>query len=102
MNAPLRQYSTLSEAVQKHTPSQHPDRDRTKIINHFAKKFPSATHAVLFVNLDFGSSHLGDWTVMVVGPGQTYSSLAEVEGSHLHDLPSMRQYPVAYVELKGT
>ena len=101
MNTTLKEYATLSEAIKEHTPAENPDQAGTKIVNHFTKRFPDATHAVLFVNLDFNSSKFGAWTVMVIGPNQTYKELADVEGSHLHDLPSQRQYPVAYVALKG-
>lgn len=52
-----------------------------------------ATAVVLFENVDLCSSHLGERTAMVVGPTCTYKTVADCEGHHLHDLPSMRQYP---------
>jgi hypothetical protein len=57
------------------------------------------THLVLFENQDLWSSQLGEKTAMAVGPGCTYGTPDEVSGRHLHDLPSMRQYPVAVVDL---
>jgi predicted YcjX-like family ATPase len=97
----IPKYNTLTEAIEAHVKMPRPDQAATKILRHFEKRFPDATHAVLFVNLDFSSSQFGHWTVMVVGPGQTYKKIEDVDGSWLHDLPSMRQYPSAYVELKG-
>jgi hypothetical protein len=37
---------------------------------------------------------------MAVGPDNTYKNLEEIDGKHLNDLPSLRQYPVAAIELK--
>lgn len=97
----LKEYPTLSEAIQEHTPAENPDQAGTKIVKHFADKFPDATNAVLFVNLDFSSSQFGAWTVMAVGPNQTCKTVEEIAGRHLNDLPSQRQYPVAFVALRG-
>ena len=55
-----------------------------------------ASHLVAFENLMMDSSALGQRTVLCVGPGCTYESPEECEGHHLNDLPSQRQYPVAY------
>lgn len=97
----LKHYTTLTEAIKAHTPAKNPDQAGTKIIRHLAEKNPGAEYAVLFVNQDLSSSKFGSWTVMVVGKDQTYKTLAEVESTHLFDLPSQRQYPIAYVELGG-
>ena len=97
----MKYYTTLSQAISEHTPSKCPDRDGTKIVKHLLNKFPLATHAVLFVNQDFSSPEFGRWTVMAIGPNQTYKTTADVEGSWLNDLPSQRQYPIAYTDLKG-
>lgn len=56
-----------------------------------------ATHVVLMECHDFSSSHLGERTALCVGPECTYT-LESIKGHHLHDLPSMRQYPAAYCE----
>lgn len=52
-----------------------------------------ATHVVLLENVDFNSSRFGDRTCCMVGPGCTYKTPEDWDGHHLHDLPSMRQYP---------
>lgn len=100
MIATLTKYPTLTEALAANTPSANPDQDATKIIKKLAQTQPKATQAVLFVNHDFSSSKFGAWTVMAVGPNQTYKTVEDVHGSHLFDLPSQRQYPVAYVDLE--
>jgi hypothetical protein len=97
----IQKFNTLTEALVAHTSLPRPDQAATKILKHFEKRFPDDTHAVIFVNLDFSSSQFGHWTVMVVGPTETYKTLTDIDGSWLHDLPSQRQYPSAYVELKG-
>lgn len=96
----MTKYNTLTEALATHTPSMNPDQDATKIIRTLEKTQPRATQAVLFVNLDMSSSQFGKWTVMAVGPKQTYKTVEALEGNHLFDLPSQRQYPVAYIDLE--
>lgn len=54
------------------------------------------THLVIFENQMMDSSCFGDRTAMIVGPGCTYKDLEAVKGAWLYDLPSQRQYPVAY------
>ena len=61
------------------------------------RKFPTATHFALFENLDFTSSQLGRRTCIVVGPNNTFKSPQDCVGRWLNDLPSQRQYPVAWV-----
>jgi len=58
----------------------------------------ATTHLVVFENHNFSSTRLGDKTAVVLGPGHTYETLDDVDGKWLNDLPSMRQYPVAYWE----
>jgi len=101
MKSTLTQYKTVSEALKDHTSSPQPDQDGTKIVRHVTRRFPTATHIVIFSNLDFSSSEFGKYTAMVIGPDQTYKSLDQIENYWLHDLPSRRQYPVAYIELGG-
>lgn len=100
MNNPIPEYPTLAEIIASHHLHDEPDLAAKRIMDHFAKRFPDATHAVLFVNEDLSSSHIGEWSVMVVGPSVSFHTLADVEGKHLNDLPSVRQYPVGYVTLK--
>jgi hypothetical protein len=59
------------------------------------------THLVVFQNITLDSSRLGDETILAIGPAMTYKTLAEVEGRHLYDLPSQRQYPQAFVDLSA-
>lgn len=61
-----------------------------------AGRYPTATSFVLFERLDLSSSHAGDNSILAVGPDNTYPDLESVYGRHLHDLPSQRQYAVAY------
>ena len=58
-----------------------------------------ATHLVVFQNITMDSSQFGAETVVAIGPTMTYKTLAEIEGRHLHDLPSQRQYPQEFVDL---
>ena len=60
---------------------------------------PGATHLVLFQNKALDSSAHGLCTALAVGPGHTRASLEEAYASHLNDLPSQRQYPIAHCEL---
>lgn len=59
------------------------------------------TALVLFRNDNFNSSAFGAQTVMVIGPPFTYKTVEEVEGRHLNDLPSQRQYATYYVKRPG-
>ena len=55
---------------------------------------------VLFVNEQMDSSHCGESQTLCVGPTCTYKSPEECEGKWLKDLPSQRQYAVAFCRLK--
>lgn len=57
---------------------------------------PRTSHLVLFENQDFCSSRFGAKSLMQIGPDCTYKTLSDVEGHHLNDLPSQRQYPIAF------
>lgn len=61
------------------------------------ERYPDAQALVCFTNMDFWASAFGRQTVMVVGPSCTYKTVQEVEGQHLHDQPSQRQYPTHWV-----
>lgn len=56
----------------------------------------AATHVVKFENQAMDSSSLGASTFMVVGPHCTYKTPDDCKGRWLYDLPSQRQYAVAY------
>ena len=55
-----------------------------------------ATHMVVFENQQLDSSHLGERTGVFVGTNCDFKNLAQVKGRWLKDLPSQRQYPVAF------
>ena len=69
-----------------------------KILAQAARE--DVTHIVVFENLDLCSSRLGDRTALAVGPGCTTTTVEEAASRWLHDLPSMRQYPVAYANVE--
>jgi len=54
---------------------------------------------IVFENQAMDSSHLGERTAVVFGPTCTYKSPEEAEGRWLNDLPSQRQYPVAWTKV---
>lgn len=56
-------------------------------------KTSTAEALVVFENLDMCSSSLGERSVLIVGPNQTFKSVDFCKGKHLKDLPSQRQYP---------
>jgi len=58
-----------------------------------------ATHLVLYENQDMSSSCLGDRSALCVGPSCTRKTPDECDGQWLNDLPSQRQYAVAYCEV---
>ena len=60
-----------------------------------------ARYIVVYENLDFWSSRLGERSALKVGPGCSVESLEEALEIWLGDLPSQRQYPVAYWEREG-
>jgi hypothetical protein len=64
------------------------------------KQAATARYLVLLENGQMDSSAHGHRTVMAVGPGKTYETLESLEGMHLHDLPSLREYPVAYADME--
>lgn len=64
------------------------------------KRKSDAVGLVLFENKMLDSSSRGTMTAMLIGPTNTYKSVEECEGKYLNELPSQRQYPVAWVERK--
>lgn len=71
--------------------------------NHAALKeaacLPGTEALVRFENVQFDSSAFGAATALAVGPERTRKSVVACEGQHLNDLPSQRQYAVAYVSV---
>jgi hypothetical protein len=57
---------------------------------------PGAEGVILFRNLQMDSSHLGEESFVAFGPGLSVVTIAQAEGKHLNDLPSLRQYPVEF------
>jgi len=51
---------------------------------------------VKFQNVTFDSSQFGATSFLKIGGGCTYETLEAIEGQHLNDLPSQRQYPQEY------
>jgi hypothetical protein len=51
---------------------------------------------VVFENHDMSSSQLGARTACVFGTGFTFATAEECEGKWINDLPSQRQYAVAF------
>jgi len=82
---------------------------KTELLTHFDLSVQDAidalfkrdgvSHLVEFVNVAFDSSAFGANSVLSIGPGCTWKTLAEVESKvkWLKDLPSQRQYPQYYV-----
>lgn len=97
----MDKFDTLAHALEKNTPAAHPVEDAEKILAHYKETLPTATHAIVFVNQDFCSSNFGAWSVVAVGPDCSIKTPEEIETLHLNDLPSQRQYPVAYVQIGG-
>jgi hypothetical protein len=94
-------FPTLTEALIAHAPAvKNTDQVATRCLKNLKSRFPSATHAVLFVNQAFDSSQFGAWHVLAIGPDNTYKNLDEINNKHLNEMPSLRQYPVAAIELK--
>lgn len=62
-------------------------------------QLPGTTHLVVYENRMIGSPHCGERTALAVGPQRSLPSLSEAASHWLHDLPSTRQYAVAYVDL---
>jgi hypothetical protein len=60
-----------------------------------------ARHIVVYEVLDFWSSRFGHRTALKVGPGCSIKSLEQALQIWLGDLPSERQYAVAYWEREG-
>ena len=57
-----------------------------------------ARYVVVYQNIDFWSSRFGERSALKVGPGCSIESLEQALNVWLEDLPSERQYPVAYWE----
>ena len=94
----LKYYPTVIDALREHTMVTD-EKHATALRRTIEKKNPTATHVILFVNLDFSSSQMGRWTLVACGPDQFIGTPEEAEGHHLNDLPSQRQYAVAYVPI---
>jgi len=62
-------------------------------------RLPGTSHLMVFTNLDLGSHRLGETTTMVVGPGRTYKTMAEIKDKPIGDLPSNFKYATHFVDL---
>lgn len=56
-------------------------------------RYPDCEAVVCFMNEAMDSSSFGERQALVVGPSNTFKSVADCEGKWLKDLPSQRQYP---------
>ncbi len=60
---------------------------------------PGTSGLVYFENRDPG--HRGEASVLAVGPERMVKSPRDAEGTHLNELPELRQYPLFYCEKKA-
>ncbi len=72
------------------------DKD-TQALLHERIRSEGVTDLVVFENQMFDSSLVGQQTAVSVGPGCLLKSKEDCEGKWLNDLPSQRQYPVAFI-----
>ena len=87
----VKKLASLDEVKAMFHPSVHDALER--LARH-------ARYIVVYENLDFWSSRFGERSALKVGPGCTVESLEKALSIYLGDLPSERQYPVAYYEVK--
>lgn len=93
-------YQNLENALEKQALASDYKAAADYVLGKINLSYPDAIAVVLFVNLDFSSSHFGKWTALPVGPSNTIKAIRDAERVHLKDLPSQRQYPAAAVVLK--
>jgi hypothetical protein len=84
-----KRLASLDEVKAMFDPSVHDSLERLA---------RDAKWIVVYENLDFWSSRLGERTALKVGPGCSVESLEKALQIWLGDLPSERQYPIAYWE----
>jgi len=87
----VKKLASLDEVKAMFHPSVHDALERLAL---------GARYIVVYENLDFWSSRFGERTALRVGPGCSVPSLEKALEIWLGDLPSERQYPVAYWEKK--
>ena len=98
--ASIKRYTSIKTMIEAETPPPPPEAGTIEDLAARVKsQNPTATGAALFINSDFSSSQFGRWTILAIGPDQTYKRIEDLAGSHLHDLPSQWQYPVAYAPI---
>jgi hypothetical protein len=87
-----KRLASLDEVKAMFPPSTHDALERLA---------QSARYIVVYQNIDFWSSRFGETSALRVGPGCQVESLEEALSIWLGDLPSERQYPIAYLEVEG-
>jgi len=87
MIPPLIHYSTLAQALKSCTAVKNPDQIATKVLCNLTSRFPDATHVVLCVTTDSGSSQFGAWHAIAIGPSNRFKIVQEAEGVHINDAP---------------
>ncbi len=77
------------------------ERNRRSLDEALARaRRAGATHIVRYEVLDFGSSHLGERKVLLVGPGFEVESLDEALSIKVDaELAATTKWPVAYMEV---
>lgn len=83
---------TEAELLEMFDPEVH-DRLRASLDKHDG--------LVVFENQAFDSSQFGARSALPYGPEASNKRLEDLEGKWLNDLPSQRQYAVAYCTRKG-
>ena len=86
----VRKLTSFNELQSLFDPEVHDDLRRLAA---------SAKWIVVYENLNLESSGCGARSALKVGPGCSVPTLEEALQGHLYDLPSQRQYPVAYWEV---
>ena len=98
---------SVDELLSKFLGLTHFSESDSELINGSLEKVDLAVEVscakgvILFENLDLSSSRLGQMSIRVYGPCCGIRTIKEVENPacHVGDLPSQRQYPVAYAVL---
>jgi hypothetical protein len=86
----VRKLSSFDELQSLFDPEVHDDLRRL---------VAGAKWIVVYENLNLSSPWCGARSALKVGPSCSVPTLEEALKGHLYDLPSQRQYPVAYWEV---
>ncbi len=95
----LVQYNSLARAMQVHTKVEDPVGAAARMIEYIRKFSKDVHYIVLFVKLGTGALENRPWTLKLVGPGQEFANLADVERSYSR-VGSDSYVPVCFVEVR--